>query len=268
MSMVSSRPEIDTRLGFGRGSAVREYWLSRCQGFSVVSADGHHLGRVKRIETQVEGTLLRLTGLRGRIFPLSAIDTVWPSASLLVISDEHVDDRSEVSVGAERADTHPAWTEDTVPWWELVDGVRARQSERANGPYQRVRPRSARLTLDTPRIRTPAFSLKRAEPLAKWFAAWATNFVERSQEMGRTFARKLIRAKRATIRALGSARMTAHTAVLALTRRTRLRIARSLFRMGLWAYGSNAFALEARRDRRVEVDERDTEEIDLGSGWA
>ena len=78
---------MDTSLGFGRGSAVREYWLKRCQGFSAVRADGSHLGRVERVETQMEGTFLRTpTGLRARTLPLSAIETVWPSASLLVLS--------------------------------------------------------------------------------------------------------------------------------------------------------------------------------------
>ena len=101
MSMASSRPEMDTSLGFGRGSAVREYWLKRCQGFSAVRADGSRLGRVKRVETQMEGTFLRLTGLRARTLPLSAIETVCPGASLLVISDEHVDLGSELSVGSD-----------------------------------------------------------------------------------------------------------------------------------------------------------------------
>jgi hypothetical protein len=38
--------------------------------------------------------------------------------------------------------------------------------------------------------------------------------------------------------------------------------------MGVWVGGRNAFALEARHDGWVEADERDTEENDLGSGWA
>ena len=128
--MASSRPEMDASLGFGRGSAVREYWLKRCQGFSAVRADGSRLGRVKRVETQMEGTFLRLTGLRARTLPLSAIETVCPSASVLVISDERVDVGSEVGVRSERADERSAWTETPVPWWELVDDVRARGTER------------------------------------------------------------------------------------------------------------------------------------------
>jgi hypothetical protein len=265
--MASSRPEIDPRLGFGRGSAVREYWLERCQGFSAVRADGSHLGRVKRVETQTEGTFLRLTGLRARTLPLSAIETVCPSVSLLVISDEHVDLESEVSVGFERADKRPAWTDDTIPWWELVDGVRARGTEQVNAASQRVRPRSPRLTLDAPRM-TRALSLETMEPLAKTIAARASNLVERAQNLARTFARKVIRASRVTVRTLGNARMIAQTALLDVTRRSRLRVAHSLFRMGVWVGGRNAFALEARHDGWVEADERDTEENDLGSGWA
>jgi hypothetical protein len=262
--MASSRPEIDPSLGFGRGSAVREYWLKRCQGFSAVRADGSHLGRVKRVETQMEGTFLRLTGLRARTLPLSAIETVCPSASLLVISDERVDLGSEVSVGFDRADKRPAWTEDTVPWWELVDGVRARGTEQLNAASQRVRPRSPRLTLDAPRI-TRALSLERMEPLAKTIAARASNLVERAENLVRTFARVVIRASRVTVKKLGNARVIAQTGVI---RCSRLRVAHSLFRMGVWVGGRNAFALEARRDGWVEVDERDTEENDLGSGWA
>jgi hypothetical protein len=37
--MATSRLESDTHLVFGRGSAVREYWLMRCQGFSAVRVD-------------------------------------------------------------------------------------------------------------------------------------------------------------------------------------------------------------------------------------
>jgi len=258
MSMASSRPEMDTSLGFGRGSAVREYWLKRCQGFSAVRADGSPLGRVKRVETQMEGTFLRLTGLRARTLPVSAIETVRPGASLLVISDEPVDVGSEVSVGSERADERSAWTEDTVPWWELVDGVRARGTEHVNAASQRVLPRSPRLTRDAPRM-TLALSLERMELLAKTIAARASNLV-------RTLARKAIRVTRATVQTLGNARMTAQTALLGVTRRSRLRVAHSLFRMGVWVGGRNAFALEARHDRWVEADERDTEENDLGSG--
>jgi hypothetical protein len=267
MSMASSRPEMDTSLGFGRGSAVREYWLKRCQGFSAVRADGSRLGRVKRVETQMEGTFLRLTGLRARTLPLSAIETVCPTASLLVISDEHVDVGSEVSVGSEREDERSAWTEDTVPWWELVDGVRARGTEHVNAASQRVLLRDPRLTRDAPRM-TLALSLEKIEPHAKTIAARASNLGERAQNLVRTLARKVIRATRATVQTLGNARMTAQTALLGVTRRSRLRVAHSLFRMGVWVGGRNAFALEARHDGWVEAEERDTEENDLGSGWA
>jgi hypothetical protein len=272
---------LDTSVGFGRGSAVREYWLKRCQGFSAVRGDGSHLGRVKRVETQMEGTFLRLTGLRARTFPLSAIETVWPSASVLVISDEHVDVGSEASVGSEWADER-SWTEDTLPWWELVDGVGVRGTQHVNATSQRVRPRIPRFTLDAIRM-TPALSLERIEALPKTIAAWATNLVEcaenlvrtgwaratplveRGQNLVRAFAREVIRANRAIIQPLGRARIIAQTAVIAVTRRMRLRVARSLFRMGVWVGGSNAFALDPRCDRRVDLDERDTEEIDLGS---
>ena len=115
---------------------------------------------------------------------------------------------------------------------------------------------------------TLALSLERTELLAKTIAARASNLVERAQNLVRTLARKAIRATRATVQTLGNARMTAQTALLGVTRRSRLRVAHSLVRMGVWVGGRNAFALEARHDGWVEADERDTEENDLGSGWA
>jgi hypothetical protein len=103
-SMATSRfktdtPSVqsDTRPGFGRGSAVREYWLERCQGFSAVRSDGRALGRVKRVENRIDGTFLRLAGVRARTIPLASVETVWPGASLLLISDGEVDESSSLA---------------------------------------------------------------------------------------------------------------------------------------------------------------------------
>jgi hypothetical protein len=253
--MATSRLEIDTHLGFGRGSAVREYWLTRCQGFSAVRADGGRLGRVKRVETYMEGTFLRLTGFRARIVPLSAVDSVLPAASLLVVSDEPLDERGEDGLTPTRAERLPNWTDDTVPWWELVDAETAGAREHLNSDSRHAR-----------RIRRLALSLKRVQPFAEAFAARATILVERARNVPRTFARKAIGANRATRQALGSGWMTAQSAVLAATRRTRGGVARLLFRIAAWVGGSNAFAIPVCGDSQPGVHEPDTEEIDLGSG--
>jgi hypothetical protein len=264
--MATSRVEGDPHLGFGRGSAVREYWLMRCQGFSAMRADGRRLGRVKRIDTHIGGSFLRLTGLRARTVPLSAVDTVWPGASVLIISNERACDRPEDRVGPRRADRRPAWTEDTVPWWELVDGEAVGASNHVKAASPRVRPRSARLALDASRMRTLALFRTRLQPFVKAFAARATSLVGRAQSLARTLARKAVRASRTTCRALESAWMVTQNAVRASSRRIRVRVARLLVRIAVWVGGSNEFAVDACRDSRLQVGELDTEEMDLGSG--
>jgi hypothetical protein len=264
--MATSRLEIDTHLGFGRGSAVREYWLTRCQGFSAVRADGGRLGRVKRVETHMEGTFLRLTGFRARIVPLSAVDLVLPAASLLVLSDGALDKGAEDGLTPARAEGRPSWTDDTVPWWEFVDAETAGASEHLKSDSRRARAHNARFALHAHRMRTLALSLKRVEPFAKAFAARATILVERSRNLARTVADKAIGANRATRQALDSGWMTAQSAVLAATRRTRGGVARLLVRLAAWVGGSNAFAIPVCGDSQPGIHEPDTEEIDLGSG--
>jgi hypothetical protein len=266
--MATSRLEIDTHVGFGRGSAVREYWLTRCRGFSAVRADGGRLGRVKRVETNMEGTFLRLTGFRARMVPLSAVDSVLPAASLLVVSNEPLDEGAEDGLPPARAERRQSWTDDTVPWWEIVDAkpARAGASGHVNPASRRVRPGRARFALQARCIRTLALCIKRAEPFAKAFAARATILVERARNLARTFARKAIRANRATCQELDYSWMTAQSAMLLAIRRIRGGIARSLVRIAAWVGGSDAFAVSVRPDSQPVIDEPDTEEIDLGSG--
>jgi hypothetical protein len=268
--MATSRLEIDTHVGFGRGSAVREYWLTRCQGFSAVRANGGRLGRVKRVETNMEGTFLRLTGFRARMVPLSDVDSVLPAASLLVVSNGPLDEGAGDGLPPARAERRPSWTDDTVPWWELVDAKTAGAGARGhlNSASRRVRPGRARFAVQARRIRTPALSIKRAEPFAKGFAARATLLVERARNLARTFARNAIRANRATCQELDNRWMTAQSAVLAAIRRIRGGTARLLFRIAAWVGGSNAFAVSVRPDSQPVIDEPDTDEIDLGSGAA
>ena len=266
-SMATSRLESHTHVGFGRGSAVREYWLTRCQGFSAVRANGGRLGRVKRVETNIEGTFLRLSGFRARRVPLSAVDSVLPAASLLVVSTEPLDEGAEDGLPPAGA-SRPSWVDDTVPWWELVDAKMAGAGARGhlNSASRRVRPGKARFALQSRRIQTLALCIKRAEPFAKAFAAKATILVERARNLARTFARNAIRANRATRRALNNRWLTAQSAVLAAIRRIRGGTGRLLFRIAAWVGGSNSLAVSDRPDSQPVIDEPDTEEIDLGSG--
>jgi hypothetical protein len=120
--MATERLQTEGRGGFGRGSAVRDYWLERCQGFRVIRADGRSLGRVRRLETKATGTFLRLTGFRSRVFPLSAIETVWPALSLLLVGQPETQQRS---VSGPVDATRPSWADETIPWWELLGDDRS-----------------------------------------------------------------------------------------------------------------------------------------------
>jgi hypothetical protein len=125
--MATEWLQTESRGGFGRGSAVRDYWLERCQGFQVIRADGRSLGRVRRLETKATGTFLRLTGFRSRVFPLSAVETVWPTASLLLVGQPETHQRS-VSDPVDA--TRPSWADETIPWWELLEGDRSSAEHR------------------------------------------------------------------------------------------------------------------------------------------
>jgi hypothetical protein len=120
--MATEWLQTKSRGGFGRGSAVRDYWLERCQGFQVIRADGRSLGRVRRLETKATGTFLRLTGFRSRVFPLSAVETVWPAASLLLVGQPEIHQRS---VSGPVDATRPSWADETLPWWELLEDDRS-----------------------------------------------------------------------------------------------------------------------------------------------
>jgi hypothetical protein len=120
--MGSEFGQIESGPGFGRGSPVREYWLRRCEGFQAIRADGRPLGRVTRLETLPEGNFLRLRGRRSRVFPLSAVATVWPAASILLIADAQAQEGASRASGdfRVRSGLTPSWEDETIPWWELV----------------------------------------------------------------------------------------------------------------------------------------------------
>jgi hypothetical protein len=242
--------QTDARAGFGRGSAVREYWLERCQGFSAVATDGRRLGRVKRVEVRVEGTFLRLTGMRAREIPVGAIETVWPSAAVLTISADGADAGSRPAMREERRSKRPAWEDETLPWWELfADGVRSDRS--------RTRPsRGRRLVSIVASPRPPLERKARAVALR----------VRRLGERARTLTKTLVdEAVRSCARISGAARSAAVRAGRAFARtmrRARRGLARILFGAAVWIAGSREALVDPDpQDRSVCLDDEDTAEI-------
>jgi hypothetical protein len=173
--MATERLQTESRPGFGRGSAVRDYWLERCQGFQVIRADGRSLGRVRRLETKATGTFLRLTGFRSRVFPLSAVEAVWPALSLLLIGQPETHQRSASGpVDAIR----PSWKEETLPWWELLEDERPSVKDRDSSPplavpQRLMRGRCKQLSITVHRQGQKGWELTRAmaRDILSWLAA-------------------------------------------------------------------------------------------------
>jgi hypothetical protein len=256
-SMAASRFKLDTatvqtdtRAGFGRGSAVREYWLERCHGFSAVGTDGRPLGRVKRVDVRIEGTFLRLTGIRAREVPVAAIETVWPSASVLTISAEGAGAGSTKPVGKELHSERPAWEDETLPWWELfTDGVHSSRSSTApNAGW--------RLFSIVASARSP---LKRT---ANACASWIRRLIERSRTLMKALG---IEAVRFSVRTSQSARSAAARASRGLAKtslRARRKLARAMFNLAVWIAGSKETILRSDpQDGSSGFDEEDTAEI-------
>jgi hypothetical protein len=126
---------------FGRGNPVRDYWLEHCDGFEAIGTNGRHLGRVSRFATPQGAAFLRLGGRRSRVVPVSAVERVWPAASMLVIADPDVgkqrdgrtptrqvtsrglpDEKSQNASEKNLAasTSRQPWEDETIPWWELV----------------------------------------------------------------------------------------------------------------------------------------------------
>jgi hypothetical protein len=242
--------QTDTRAGFGRGSAVREYWLERCQGFSAVGTDGRPLGRVKRVEVRMEGTFLRLTGIRAREVPVAAIDTVWPSASVLTISAEGAGAGSRKAVGKELHSERPVWEDETLPWWELF----------ADGGHS-----SHSLTARKASWRTFSIVVSARSPLertANAVASWIRRLIDRSRALRKAL---VIEAVRFSVRAFQAARSAAARASRGLattSRRARRKLARAMFNLAIWIAGSKeTILLSDPQDGSSELDEEDTAEI-------
>ena len=241
--------QTDTRTGFGRGSAVREYWLERCQGFSAVRSDGRPLGRVKRVESRMEGTFLRLTGVRARAVPIGAVDTVWPGASVLMISDGEVDGGSGKAPWSGAHPERPAWEDETLPWWELfADGV---DSSRYSSVPSAVSP---------PAVVALARSLM--ERTTNAVGRYVRRVIERSRTLTQALIERAVRSSVRALQATHSAGTRASRRLTKMTRRFRRGLARELFKVAVWIAGSRETILKLDDEDRVSpVDDDDTAEI-------
>lgn len=242
--------QAPTRAGFGPGSAVREYWLERCQGFSAIRTDGRPLGRVKRVEVRMEGTFLRLTGIRAREVPIAAIDTVWPSASVLTISAEGPDAGSQKALGKELHSERPAWEDETLPWWELhADGGHGSHSSTA--PRAGWRPFSIVASVRSPLERT-----------GNAVASWIRQLIERSRTLRKALVVQAVRFGGHTSQAARSAATRALKAWARASRCARRKLARTMFNLAVWIAGSKeTVLLSDPQDGSGGFDEDDTAEI-------
>jgi hypothetical protein len=223
---------------------VREYWLERCQGFSAVGTDGRPLGRVKRVELNMEGTFLRLTGVRGRTVPLSAVDTVWPAESILLISNEECGERSVRDVGQR---TRPAWEDETLPWWELV----------ADAPHPA---HSSTAATASTLFSAIASGSSLIEGATKGFASHLERLMKQSLAFTWALVCKAARSSVAALHAADSARTRAQKSLTASTRRFRRRLALAFLQGAVWIAGSKDELLESDRAQGGGEDE-DTAEI-------
>jgi hypothetical protein len=198
----------------------------------------------------MDGNFLRLAGIRARTIPLASVETVWPGASLLLISDVEVDESSKLSMRSDTHRTRPAWEDETLPWWELVP--EAPNSSR----YSNFLMVGAALSTTIASARSV---IQRAT------SALATQ-LGRQTERSRTFTRAVAQtARRFTLAALDaadSARTQASKSATKMARRLRRRLALTLFEIAVWIAGSSETFLDPGHDgRRSAVDEEDTAEI-------
>jgi hypothetical protein len=239
--------QTNTRAGFGRGSAVRQYWLERCQGFCAVRSDGRPLGRVKGVEVNMEGTFLRLTGVRGRTVPLSAVDRVWPAESVLLISNEEYVERSRVVVPKERHRARPAWEDETLPWWELVP----------DPPHPA---HSSTAVTESALFRAIASGPLLIEGARKASASHLERLMKQALAFTRALVYKAARSSVAALHAADSARTRASKSLGAGARRWRRRLALAFLQGAVWIAGSKEELLGPDR-ARGGVEDEDTARI-------
>jgi hypothetical protein len=234
---------------FGRGSPVRDYWLEHCDGFEAIGTNGRHLGRVSRFATPQGAAFLRLGGRRSRVVPVSAVERVWPAASMLVIADADVpvqrggrtpnrDFPNRASRDAKlenppegklaaRASRH-SWEDETVPWWELVSESRL-VGETAAPPHLPSVPK-----LPWSAMRERAFSEGRA--LRELSELMRNN----SRRFLALVFRRFRRGWRVTcigLRLVDNQRVAAWAFGANLVTKARIRLGRLLIRLAFWVAG-------------------------------
>lgn len=194
----------------------------------------------------MEGTFLRMTGVRGRALPLSAVDTVWPAESVLLISSEEHVQRSRVAVPQEEHSARPGWEDETLPWWELVPDLPSGSFlDRRDG----IRP--------LPAIASVPSLIKGA---IEAFASYLGRLMKQAPGLARALASKAARISLAALRAVDSARVRASRRLGAGMRRFRRRLAVALLQGAVWIAGSREELLEPNL-ARDSVEDEDTAEI-------
>lgn len=198
----------------------------------------------------MEGTFLRLTGIRAREVPVAAIDTVWPSASVLTISAEGPDAGSRKAVGTELHSERRAWEDETLPWWELfADGGHSGHSLTA--PKAGWRPFSIVASARSPLERT-----------ANSVASWIRRLIERSRALRKALVVQAVRFSVRTSQAARSASARALRGWAKTSRRARRKLARMMLNLAIWIAGSKeTILLSDPQDGRGGFDEDDTAEI-------
>ena len=236
---------------FGRGSPVRDYWLEHCDGFEAIGTNGRHLGRVSRFATPQGAAFLRLGGRRSRVVPVSAVERVWPAASMLVIADTDVSKQRDgrtpnrhftnrglrgeksqnVYEGNLAASTsRQPWEDETVPWWELVSEDRLAGETAAPSHFPSV-PK-----LPWSAMQQRAFSGGRAlRELSELISDYSRKVVARVLRGFRRGWRvtciglRIVRKRCLAARAFGANLVT----------RARLRLGRLLLRLAVWTAGND-----------------------------
>jgi hypothetical protein len=224
---------------FGRGSPVCDYWLERCQGFEAVGSDGRRLGRVRRFETPHGDAFLRLGRLRSRVVPVSAVEIVWPAASLLLIADPGTpkEDVGTPDPSIWVTDAHlatstsrPRWEDETLPWWELVKDRDA--GDEASKPPGRSSLLGLRSTVMRPYV-------SGGRGAARDLSRWMSDHAQRLVALLLRRARDGWHVTCVALRFVGKRCVAARAFAANLVRRERLVLGRLLFRLAVWVAGDD-----------------------------
>jgi hypothetical protein len=189
---------------------------------------------VRRLETRPEGNFLRLRGLRSRAFPLSAVATVWPAASILLIAD------AEAEEGANdanddfrvRSGLTPSWEDETLPWWELVQD-RGLSSEIPAPPMRQA----------APVFRAASVAGRLSQKLVVGIGSRSKRVVDAAQRRVHGGWEKT----HARLRTIPSRFRAARASGAIVLARGRLALGRSLLRVAVWAAGDRQRLLGSLR---------------------